>query len=128
MVSGNITLNKTRETSNPCGVDILFVLTYKLYDHLHHNISDIIHRKLHVGFPGSVVVKHAFFPFIKSEKFIYLFFNFFSVFLPFSRAAPAAYGDSQARATATRDPSRVCNLYQSSWQYQIVNPLCKGRD
>ena len=51
-----------------------------------------------------------------------------------SWAAPAAYGDSQARgligaiATATRDPSRVCNLHHSSLQRRIVNPLSKGRD
>ena len=37
---------------------------------------------------------------------------------------PPAY----TRATATQDPSRVCNLYHSSWQRRIVNPLSKGRD
>ena len=37
---------------------------------------------------------------------------------------PPAY----ARATATRDPSRVCNLHHSSRQRRIVNPLSKGRD
>ena len=31
-------------------------------------------------------------------------------------------------ATATRDPSRVCNLHHSSRQRRIVNPLSKGRD
>ena len=31
-------------------------------------------------------------------------------------------------ATATRDPSRVCDLYHSSWQCQILNPLNKARD
>ena len=33
-----------------------------------------------------------------------------------------------ARATATWDPSLVCNLHHSSWQYRIVNPLSEGRD
>uniref|UniRef100_A0A8D0R123 Serine/threonine kinase 31 n=1 Tax=Sus scrofa TaxID=9823 RepID=A0A8D0R123_PIG len=33
-----------------------------------------------------------------------------------------------ARATATRDPSHVCNLHHSSRQHRIVNPLSKGRD
>ena len=33
-----------------------------------------------------------------------------------------------ARATATRDPSHVCDLHHSSRQRQIVNPLSKGRD
>ena len=59
-------------------------------------------------------------------------------------AAPAyamTYGDSQARgligavaapayakATATQDPSHVCDLYHISWQRQILNPLSKVRD
>jgi len=33
-----------------------------------------------------------------------------------------------ARATATRDPSHVCNLHHSSRQHQILNPLSKARD
>ena len=61
------------------------------------------------------------------------------VFCPF-RAAPVAYGSSQARgrigavapayttATATPDPSCVCNLHHSSQQRQILNPLSEGRD
>jgi len=64
--------------------------------------------------------------------------TFFFCLFAFSRAAPAAYGDSQARgrigavayakATATPDPSRVCNLQHSSWQRRILNPLSKARD
>ena len=58
----------------------------------------------------------------------------------FSRATPAAYGGSQARdqigavprayttATATWDPSRVCNLHHSSRQCRILNPLSKASD
>ena len=30
-------------------------------------------------------------------------------------------------ATATRDPSRVCNLHYSSWQRRIVNPTEQGQ-
>ena len=37
---------------------------------------------------------------------------------------PLAY----ARATATQDPSRVCNLHHSSQQRWIINPLSKARD
>ena len=33
-----------------------------------------------------------------------------------------------ATATATWDPSHVCDLYHSSWQCRILNPLCKARD
>ena len=50
------------------------------------------------------------------------------------RATPTAYGYSQARshqsyscwayttATATWNPSPICDLYHSSWQHQILNP------
>ena len=33
-----------------------------------------------------------------------------------------------ARATATQDPSRVCDLHHSSQQHRILNPLGKARD
>ena len=32
------------------------------------------------------------------------------------------------RATATPDPSRVCDLHHSSWQRWILNPLSRARD
>ena len=31
-------------------------------------------------------------------------------------------------ATATRDPSHVCDLHHSSWQQQIPDPLREARD
>ena len=31
-------------------------------------------------------------------------------------------------ATATPDPSCVCNLHHSSWQHWILNPLSEARD
>ena len=37
---------------------------------------------------------------------------------------PLAY----ATATATPDPSCICNLHHSSEQRRIVNPLSKARD
>ena len=70
----------------------------------------------------------AFSCFFKQVLFIY-----FCLF----RAAPEAYGSSQAKgpselqllayATATPDPSRVCDLHHSSWQPQILNPLSEAR-
>ena len=49
-----------------------------------------------------------------------------------------AYGSSQGRgligaqayatATATQNPSRVCDLRHSSQQHQILNPLIEARD
>ena len=33
-----------------------------------------------------------------------------------------------ATATATPDPSRICNLHHSLWQHWILNPLREARD
>ena len=33
-----------------------------------------------------------------------------------------------ATATATQDPSHVCNLHHSSRQHRILDPLSKARD
>ena len=33
-----------------------------------------------------------------------------------------------ATATATQDPSQVCDLNHSSWQCQILNPLNEARE
>ena len=56
------------------------------------------------------------------------------------RATPTACGGSQARgqigptaaslytATAKWDPSHNHDLYQSSWQHWILNPLSEARD
>ena len=50
------------------------------------------------------------------------------------RAAPVAYGSSQARgrtraaSTATQDQSHNCNLYHSSRQSWTLNPLSEARD
>ena len=31
-------------------------------------------------------------------------------------------------ATATRDPSLICDLHHSSWQCKLLNPLSEARD
>ncbi len=67
-----------------------------------------------------------------------MYFNFL---VGLFRAAPAAYGGSQARdpvgAVAagpapqpqpTPDPSRVCDLHHGSRQRWILNPLSEARD
>ena len=65
---------------------------------------------------------------------------FFVVVVLFFRAIPTAYGSSQARgqmeqqlpadttATATSNLSCICDLYYSSWQCRILNPLIEARD
>ena len=69
-------------------------------------------------------------------RIYFLFLFIFSLF----RVAPLAYGGSQARgligavepaytrATATPDPSRVCDLHHSSQQRRILYPLREARD
>ena len=66
--------------------------------------------------------------------------SFLPFFLVFFRATRSAYGVSQARdqmgaaalayaaATATQDPSHICDLHQCSRQCQILNPLSEARD
>ena len=41
-----------------------------------------------------------------------------------SELQPLAY----TTATAMPDPNRACDLYQSSWQRRILNPLSEARD
>ena len=68
--------------------------------------------------------------------FWFLFFFFFLF-----RATPVAYGEvprlrvqselqlpDHTRATATQDPSHICDLHHISRQHQILNPLSKARD
>ena len=40
----------------------------------------------------------------------------------------AATAAGYTTATATRDPTRIYDLYHSSWQLQILNPLIQARD
>ena len=74
---------------------------------------------------------------IPAMLFIYGCFIYLCVFF---RATRVAYGSFQARgpvelqlaayatATATQDPSCICNLYHGSWQCRILNPLSEARD
>ena len=72
-----------------------------------------------------------------SLKLCFWFLFFFFLF----RATPAAYGEvprlrvqselqlpDHTRATATQDPSHICDLHHISRQHQILNPLSKARD
>ena len=93
-------------------------------------------------FLGSCFYHHSLPP---RELFLF-FFLLFSVFVfLFSfplyyyllMATPLAYGGSQARgwiraayttATATWDPSHICDLSHSLWQHWILSPLRETRD
>ena len=70
--------------------------------------------------------------------YIFFFLSFWFFFL--FRAAPAAYGGSQARGQirtvvaglhrshSNARPRRVCDLHHSSGQHRILNPLSQARD
>ena len=69
--------------------------------------------------------------------FLFLFFFFFFVFLePYTQhmEVPRLGVKSELllpayiTATATLDPNRICDLYHSSWQRWILNPLSEARD
>ena len=76
--------------------------------------------------------------FIHSTKYIYIFFTiFFLSFLgqhPRHMEVPRPGVQSElqllayATATATPDPSRICDLHHSPRQRRILNPLSKARD
>ena len=34
----------------------------------------------------------------------------------------------RAKATATHNPSHICDLHHSSWQHQILNSLSEAKD
>ena len=64
----------------------------------------------------------------------------YTIFFLF-RTTPVVHGGSQASdligataasglhtATATQDPSHICDLHHSAQQCQILNPLSKARD
>ena len=59
----------------------------------------------------------------KETIFVWLFFFSFLF-----RAVPTEYAGSYAAATTPWDPSWVCELYHSSGQCQILNPLREARD
>ena len=75
-------------------------------------------------------------------QFFFLFFNFnyyyyyfcFLGLYPRHMEVPSLGGRSELQllayttATATQDPSLVCDLHHSSWQHQILKPLSEARD
>ena len=75
--------------------------------------------------------------YLMSFKLVFSFLFFF-VFLPFlglllrhmevPRLGIESELPAYARATATRDPSHICDLHHSSRQCRIVNPLSKARE
>ena len=102
----------------------IFFNFYNVFCFLYNNKNIFIELRSHI----KISTEH-------TGSFLPFFF-----FFVFSRATLEAYGGSQARgpiaavaaclhpATATSDPSRVCDLHHSSQQCQILNPLNRARD
>ena len=72
-------------------------------------------------------------PFVFLSPKIYFFCSFFCLFqrhmeVPRLGVESELYPPAYTRASATPDPSRVCNLHHSSRQCRILYPLSKVRD
>jgi len=71
---------------------------------------------------------------IKLRMFFFSFFFFFLGPHPGHMEVPRLGVKSELQllayttATATQNPSHICNLHHSSQQHQILNPLSKARD
>ena len=72
----------------------------------------------------------------QSNNFVIFIIDWLIVFLglhPWHMEVPGLGVESELylpayTATAAPDPSRVCDLYHSSWQCRILKPLSKARD
>ena len=75
----------------------------------------------------------AFLPVTLKISFLFFFFGFLGL-PPRHMVVPRLGVESELQlsaystATATRDPSCICDLHRSSWQCQIFNPPSKARD
>ena len=71
---------------------------------------------------------------LNQTKIIFLFYYFFLGPHPWHMEVPRLEVESELQllayttAMATQDPSCVCDLYHSSQQCQILNPLGRARD
>ena len=68
-------------------------------------------------------------------SFFFFFFFFFILELPvWHTEVPRLVVKSELQlpaystAAATWDPSNICDLHHSSWQFWVLNPLSKARD
>ena len=88
-------------------------------------------RQINKGHPkekwSEITTAHEFF----SIFFFFLFFlglHLWHMEVPRLGVKSELQLPAYTTATATRGPSRVCNLYHSSRQCQILNPLGESRD
>ena len=64
----------------------------------------------------------------KQHFFFFFFFFFFFVEVPRLGLKSGLQLLAYTTATATPDPSRICDLHHSSRQHLILNPLSKARN
>ena len=67
------------------------------------------------------------YPFLK-KFFLFLGPHLWHMELPRLGVEPELQLPTYPTATATQDPSHICDLHNSSWQRRILNPLSKARD
>ena len=114
-----------------CSVCTLFECKYFLVLHApEKKKSDELSLKRRQCFNISFVFLCFVFQSTSNSSILFLSLSLFFFFLVFClfRVAPVAYGGSQAkmllpvytRATGMPDPSCVCDLHYSSWQYRSV--------
>ena len=76
---------------------------------------------------------HKFYILLHNHKRFFFFFAFLGLY-PRYMEVPRLEVRSELQlpvyttATAMPDPSCICNLYHSSWQHQILNPLSEARN
>ena len=91
------------------------------------------------GGPGALLMIYAVVTnyYFKLLSFYLFFFSFIFVFsglhsrhmkVPRLGVESEQQLPAYATATATHDPSRVCNVHHSSQQCRILNPLSEARD
>ena len=123
----------THFTLRPCEPCAVTPLSFALRD---GSLSNVLHPRSSKVFGVLIVYPFPSFYHRPFCVFICTFSGFgFGVFLLF-RATPWHMEGNQlelelpacARASATPDPSRMCNLHHSSWQRRILNPLSEARD
>ena len=104
---------------------IFFTKCWAVFNHVQHLVTNDLKFSMTLQFGVNLL-------------YFRIIHSFIFVFLSFFRAALAAMEvprlvvhlelPAYATSIAMWNQSHVCDLYHSSWQCQILNPLSKARD
>jgi len=101
----------------------------------HSHLTSLYSERSSVSYPWLVPLSFFFFcSFLFCFVFVFVFFFAFLEPHPRHVEVPRLGVQSELQppayttATAVWDPSCICNLHNSSWQHQILNPLSEARD